>query len=148
MQQKNMKKITMKQNKLRLLSLGVLVSLATMLFGCAKPSLVGKWKGTQSVQSPMGNQQVDVSMEYKADGTFVQSATTKVGNIGAKGTYTVDGDKVTSSVSSIEAPPMIKSFVEPMLKKQINQTSTFKIEGDNVTLSKEGNSVSMTRVKE
>jgi hypothetical protein len=139
-----------KQNKQRLFSLGALTALSITLLGCAKPSVVGKWQGSQEVKSPMGNQQVNFTTEYKADGTFVQSATVANMNIGAKGTYKVDGDKVTSSVTSVDAPDMIKKFVEPTMKKQINQTVSFKLEGDNLTFtgSGAGQSMSMTRVKE
>jgi hypothetical protein len=139
-----------KQNKQRLLSLGTFTALSLTLLGCSKPSVVGKWQGTQSVQSPMGNQSLSFTTEYKADGTFSQNATVANMNIGAKGTYKVDGDKVTSSVTSVDAPPMIKAMAEPALKKQINQTVSFKVEGDNLTFTGKGPSetLTMTRVKE
>jgi hypothetical protein len=136
------------QNKQCLISLGTLTVLSLTLLGCSKPSVVGKWQGSQSIQSPMGNQNLNFTTEYKADGTFSQSATVANMNVGAKGTYKVDGDKVTSTVTSVEAPPMIKKFVEPTLKKQVNQTVSFKVEGDNLTFTGAGQTMTMTRVKE
>jgi hypothetical protein len=140
----------MKLNKQRLFSLGALTALSITLLGCSKPSVIGKWQGTQTAQTPMGSQQINFTTEYKADGTFNQSATVANMNIGAKGTYKVDGDKVTSSVTSVEAPELIKKIAEPTLKKQINQTVTFKVEGDNLTFTGKGagETMTMTRVKE
>ena len=123
------------------------LTLLTLLTGCSKPSLVGKWKGVQNIQSPMGAQSVDINTEYKSDGTFAQDVNTKMGNISVKGTYKVEGDKVTSALSSLDAPPMIKAVAEPMLKKSINQTTAFKIEGDTLTLSKDSGALTMSRVK-
>jgi hypothetical protein len=125
---------------------------ALILTGCAQPSVVGKWQGTQNIQSPVGNQSLSVTTEYKADNTFNQSVSTPMGSISVKGTYKLEGDKMTSSLVSLDAPPMIKTLAEPALKKQINQTVTYKVTGDALTLSTnaggKNDSLTLNRVKE
>jgi hypothetical protein len=94
-----------------------------------------------------------VNLEYKADGTMVQTATlpNNLGNITATGTYTISGDQMTTKVTNLEASALIKQLAGKQLEKQMTQTGTFEVEGDTLTFSGGaggGQSFTLNRVKE
>jgi hypothetical protein len=120
---------------------GLMATLALLtLAGCSKPGIAGKWNGTADV----AGQKLSSTMEFKPDGTVTQDSKTPLGEVNATGTYQTSGenltihvDKITAMGKTVDAPPQMK-----------DQTATFKVEGDTLSMTRNGQTVNFTRVKE
>jgi hypothetical protein len=92
----------------------LLLAVGLAALGCkSKPSLVGDWSGTFSVQG------VEVNAEFKfgGDGT-VQIVQTAMGQSSTqKGTYTSDEKQFTVTETSVESATMPKAMLD-----QVNST--------------------------
>lgn len=136
-----------------------LVSLALIplaLAGCGKKDpFIGKWS-VSGKEIPQG---MNATMEF-TDGGKVKMAMS--GNImgmelkvDGNGTYTVDGDKITTTISDMKLddsklPPAFKAQAKAGLENselKKPQTSTFKAEGETITLTGKDGSTTLTKVK-
>ena len=117
----------------------VCASLALFLFGCAKPTPVGKWSGNYQVM----NMSLATTLEFKTDGTMTQTTKTPVGETSGVGTYRVEDDKLALHLTKIT----LASREIPVPAKMSDQSAAFKLEGDKLTLTRDGKAMEFTRVK-
>ncbi|MEI7985591.1 MAG: hypothetical protein WCI55_08175 [Armatimonadota bacterium] len=123
------------------------------LVGCGGPTIDGKYSMTGEGTPPGGK----IVMDLKA-GKFTQ--TMDVEQMGMKihadttGTYTFDGKKIKMTVTDIKVDDAnLPAQVKEMIKGQIEQTksktqeSDVKIEGEVVTLTSEGKTATLTKIK-
>jgi hypothetical protein len=136
----------MRTSLLRAAAAALLVPAIVLTVGCAKKTVVGKWKGT--IEAPMAGS-VTATIEYKEDGTMTQSATTAMGQINVTGTYKVEGENIALTVTDLTSGGRsVMAMLPPAAKSSLNSTSTFKLEGDQLTLTSKGKNQTFTRVKE
>lgn len=110
------------------------------LAGCAKPTIVGKWTGNV----PIGGRALPGTLDLKSDNTMAMSLTAPMmGAINATGTYSSEGDNLT--VTATSATIAGKSFQLPANMR--TNTSPFKLDGDKMTLTQNGQSFELTRSK-
>ncbi|MDX1935438.1 MAG: hypothetical protein SFU56_22790 [Capsulimonadales bacterium] len=127
-----------------------------LLAGCA-PSPVGKWKMATSANGMT----VTGTMEFRQNGTLSQTLNAPMaGEVKASGTYKTNGDKMEIQVTDVElgqqamamVPPAMQDTIRKQIKEGIakngKQETTFKIENDKMTLTRDGQSMTMDRVKE
>jgi putative lipoprotein len=136
----------MKKYFLSLLIIGLMISACSAKGTGASASLVGSWKLTSygSAASP-----TPAVADTEAGITFNQDATI-TGNSGCNGfggSYTVEGDKVTfdqvtSTLMACDDPRMAQ---EDAVHQVLNNTASFKIEGNKLTLTNNGNVLVLTR---
>ena len=100
---------------------------ATVLTGCAKPSVVGKWNG--STPAPGGNA-VQIAIEFKPDGSQTQTFSAMGQTLGSmQSTYSVADDKITETMTGASR--------NGQTVKLPGRTTTFsyKLDGDSLTLT-------------
>jgi hypothetical protein len=86
-----------------------------------------------------------LTMEFKPDNTMTQVAKAPmIGDLNVTGTYKVEGDRIEIHPEKVTA--MGRSMNLP--SQQQAQSSTFKLEGDTLTITQNGQPVTFTRVKE
>jgi len=108
--------------------------VALMLAGCGhKPDIVGKWKAdagdSTSIKSYPGgglvkSLQAMFSFEFKKDNTFV-------GPMTMEGTYAMDGNKVTLTISKMMGIDVSKMPSSPNQKPMVGQLSD---DGNTITI--------------
>jgi hypothetical protein len=96
------------------------------LAGCAKPSVAGKWTGNLPVRDGVT---IPSTIEFKADGTETGVATAFGHDVTMTGTWKIDGDTLTQTITSIK----IGGRDNPMAGK--SDTSKFKLEGNTLTIT-------------
>jgi hypothetical protein len=127
----------------RRLATALVAPVVIALLGCAKPGVVGTWKGTVSA-GPAG--QIPTTFVLKDGGTFTQTTKVPTGEVVGTGKYTIDGEKLTFTVT--DATMGGKSVFNELPAAMRNQSTTFKREGDTLTLTTEsGQTMSLTAVK-
>ena len=109
----------------------------TVLGGCAKPTVVGKWDGTMQ----MGPVSAQTKLELTADGKAVGTATTVMGATPLNGTYKTEGEKMSLSFPLTGPAAMMAQKMGGSPTISINEP--FKLEGDSLTIGAN----SFTRVK-
>lgn len=122
--------------KIKMLAAACLVPALVLSLGCSKPTPVGKWSGNFN--------SIPATFEFKDGGQMSVSASVMGQTANLSGTWSADGDKLTTSLTSAN-PAMILNMI-PADKRQ--STGTFKIDGDTLTLTNAGKSQPLTRVKE
>jgi len=121
-------------------------ALVLAVVGCkAKDPLVGKWNG-----STMG---ISTDYEFNEDGTMTSTAKVGPVSVTTKGTYKVEGEKFTmtlSSVGSSGAPADISAKINASTKDSINKpmTGTIKFPSeDKAEITAGPIKLSLTKVK-
>jgi len=145
----------MQANTVRTRATGLLlVALLLLLAGCSRPSVVGKWSGNLDLAKlmpvgpntlPVGmSPNIALTMEFKPDNTLTQVAKAPFGDVPITGTYKVDGDRIEMHLEKATMMGRTMNLPSP----QQPQSSTFKVEGDTLTITRNGQPVTFTRVKE
>ena len=119
------------------------------LTGCAhKPTLVGKWQATTA--TPQGGTLAS-TFTFAEDGKETLTVSAGGGPIsitmGGSGTYTVSGDSLTQTMTSMSLGTISMALPPDKSKPQ---TGPFTLDGDHLTLSNPTThqSLTLTRVKE
>lgn len=110
--------------------------------GCAKPGVVGKWQGSTTVM----NQPTQVTFDFTADKRMTQVWSAPPSSINASGTYTLEDDKLTATMTDVQTNPPALAAVLP--KDQLNLAATYKLDGDSLVLTYKGQTLTFNRVKE
>jgi len=123
-----------------------LALLAFALAGCAhKATLVGKWQGT--ITQPNGT--MNSTYEFTPDGKETINGQANAGgmtmNIGASGTYKVDGANLTQTLTT-----MTMGTRTVPLPAHPSQPAPFTLDGDHLTMTDPSGKqpMTLTRVKE
>jgi hypothetical protein len=130
-----------RQNKSKIASTCAVLLLSIILWGCAKPSIVGKWHGDlppeakRFLRADHQNFNFSIEMEFKEDGTYVSLGKTSVINITTKGTYKIEGGRIFTTVTDVESVPDLPTSVKYSMKIKGNKTAEFKLEGDSFTMT-------------
>ncbi len=116
------------------------------LAGCShKPTIVGKWQGT--VTQPSGT--MNSTFEFKPDGKETISGQANAGgmtmNIGASGTYQVDGANLTQTLTT-----MTMGTRTMPIPTHSSKPTPFTLDGDHLTMTDPSGKqpMTLTRVKE
>lgn len=109
------------------------LTLGWLVSGCGHQNpLIGNWAGT--ITSPQGIA-IQSRLTLTADGKDTASGqfSGPIGNnrIDANGTYTVSGDTITQTYTTLT----VNGNPVPQSKGPIPEQSTFKIDGDTLTLT-------------
>lgn len=136
----------MKKYLLILLTFVLAVSACTAQTGESSTSLTGSWKLTSygAVTSPTpAVANTEAGLTFKEDGTVTGNS----GCNGLGGDYTIKGDQVTFGqiVSTLMACDDPRMAQEEAVHKVLTDTSTFKIEGNTLTLTNNDMLLILTR---
>lgn len=119
-----------------------LVALLLTLAGCGGSPIVGKWQG--NIQG------MNITQEYKTDKTYTAAVQTPMGSISLNGTYTLEGEKLTETVSTVSAPglpPQVPQAIKEAVQKNPSATVKFTDNDTMVMTPLTGGSVSITRTR-
>ncbi len=126
-----------------------LLALALLAFtptGCGhKATIVGKWQGT--ITQPNGT--MNSTFEFTADGKETINGQANAGgmtmNIGASGTYKVDGANLTQTLTTMTMGTRTMS-----IPAHPSSPAPFTLDGDHLTLTNPSGKqpMTLTRVKE
>ena len=122
--------------KFRVIAATLLVPALVLSLGCKAPTPVGKWSGSFN--------NIPATFEFKEGGTMAVSASVMGQTATLSGTWSTSGDQLTTNLTTAN-PAMILTLI-PANKRQA--TSTFKIEGDTLTMTSDGKAQPLNRVKE
>lgn len=131
----------------RSFSYALVLIAVVALAGCKKgDTLVGKWSGSLA-GAPQGTTEFDSDNTFKSD---IQRGTMRV-EVG--GTYATDNDKLTITIKSVDFPgapaaqaAMLKKLASGTVGK--SRTVTYKLDGDNLAISDNGKTATLTRAKD
>ncbi|MBV9852532.1 MAG: hypothetical protein JO250_22940 [Armatimonadetes bacterium] len=121
-------------NKMRRSLAVVLLLAGTLAAGCAhKNTVVGAWSGTTN--TPQGAT-VKTTFTFTEDGKETMTAQVSGGpmtmSVGGSGTYTVSGTSLTQTFNTVN----LNGRSAPVQAK--SETDQFKLDGDTLTLTKQG----------
>lgn len=97
-----------------------------------------------------------MTMTFEEGGAFKQkiSAPNPMGgaefHFGGSGTYTAEGEKIAMKVTLVdvkELPAIAQSMAEKQLKESAEQEATYKVDGDTLTMTTQGGTITFTRKK-
>ena len=112
----------------------LVLSVVILLAGCAhKPSIVGKWQGNQSTQFAL-------IIEFKSDGTQINSVSSPLGQIVETGTYQADGKRLTETLGrvTVNGIPVPLSASHPPGAGD----GTYTLESDTLTITEDNQAAS------
>jgi uncharacterized protein (TIGR03066 family) len=114
----------------------LIVPALVLSLGCKKPTPVGKWTGSFN--------NIPLTFDFKEDGKLALSGSAMGQNIAINGTWSVEGDQLTTNLTS-GTPAMVMSFIPADKRKS---TGAWKLEGETLSLTQGSQSQALTRVKE
>lgn len=112
------------------------------VFGCTRPTVVGKWQGSTTVLQ----QPTQVTFDLSADNRMTQLWSAPPSSITASGTYTITGGTLTANMTDVKAVPPAMLTVLP--KDDLNIAAAYKLDGDTLTLTYKGQTLTFNRVKD
>lgn len=116
--------------------------LALLAIGCSKNPLVGTWEGSDP---NMGS--VAATFTFNSDHTYNTNLKMQDMSLTVKGTYTLEGDKLTLQPESLDATggfaEMAKAAFEKDGKKPLSGTVAFK--DDTMTLTANGQDTTLKK---
>ncbi len=115
---------------------------AFLVAGCSKNPLVGTWEGSDPAMGAMAT-----TFTFNGDNTYTNTVTLQGMALTFKGTYTLDGDKITLQPVTLDATGPLadqaKLGFESVGKQPRTGTVTFK--DDTATLATNGLSTVLKR---
>ena len=142
------------------IKIGALVILvAASLVGCAKPGIEGKWTTSNPPGLPAGTT-ASATSEFKGGALTSTMDVSVMGmsmKISGKGTYTLEGDKLTTTMTEAKLDesslPAAAKPMAPQIQKGIDtgvnkpNAGTIKIDGDTMTFTATNGVTTYTRAK-
>ena len=120
--------------------IAVVATLGVSLVGCAKPSPVGKWKG--SIAGMTGST-IDLTADQK-----IKISTTAMGPVTATGGYKVDGEKLNYEISSVTMNGAeVIGQLPPNIKSNLKQNLTWSLKDGNLELNGPNGPTTLTPIK-
>jgi hypothetical protein len=123
------------------------------LIGCGGPSLSGKYTMTGDGIPPGGKIVLDFNGGKFSQSLDVEQMGMKI-HADSTGTYKLDGKKLSMTVTDVKVddsklPIQVREIVKSQIadSKAKTQESDVKFEGDTVTLTSNGKSATLTKVK-
>ena len=127
----------------RLARISSLGAMAVMFLPGCHPSnpLIGTWRLTQNIFGTP----ITMTRQFKTDGTESMTAGTS-GAMTAEMTYSVEGNTLTETVTSITVGGKTVNTVQPSQNSPKNMTETFLIDANKLTISKSSEGVQTSQI--